>query len=210
MRKSFASLVVLVVLLIPNGPAHSQAPPPVPPPFCESTGILKADELPTLIPHDPACPLIGRIVEDHGVKIPIPIRGVGMGAEALLEGVDGDVITQILGLSTTLEGTVELLNVGDEAGGQTDESAAGSSPAPCEDDQSNLYVHKEYDTLKWHFKRDSWQLIQFDGPDLTRDQVESALRDAVSDITHMENSCGAADTVPQPLPTRETPAKRRR
>jgi Matrixin len=169
-------------------------------PVCGNAGPLEARTLPARIPPD-VCDLVGRVIEDHGAAVTVGSPGTSVYTEEILE----DGWTQEFQVTTAADGTVYVALVGDEASdadeapddsGIEEDAPFGGSPAPCNDPGKNPVGDSETDTHKWYFNRDTAPVNQPSSePQMTRDEVEVALREGTRDITQTINNCDMADNV---------------
>jgi hypothetical protein len=129
----------------------------------------------------------GDLVRDFGIGVYAPEPGGKAWAFA-----DGESGGQTLGLETQDDGTVIAYYLGDDSDEQSPHpqaSPAHSGTAECLDDYP-VASHGHWTTAySWYFNSGSTP------SELVVDSAEQALRDAAVNITHMDNNCGAVDSV---------------
>jgi hypothetical protein len=139
--------------------------------------VVDADEL------DP-----GDVVTDYGASVTVPEPGISVTANVLYQ--DG---SEELTATTALNGDVTLSDVGDESSGSAVASGATLTPfagiAACDDDAYGLEGMYWAGTFNWYLAVGSIP------GNLDVSNTTQALRDAGTNITTLNNSCGFADNV---------------
>lgn len=158
---------------------------------------MRAEEMPDRVPPS-QCDLQGRIIEDHGVAIRVPLPDRGAMAEAVLT----DGWTELFTVLTEADGTVALHQVGSEraAGRQrmtedrpqllpTTTYQAAQILAPCSDDAHGHNNFRENTQFTWRFTSPTAPPLL--GPVTT----ESELRAGMNAVVLAHNDCGRPDTI---------------
>ena len=184
--RSLAALALAVAGIATSLPAVA-APAPDFAPWCRSNAVLRAEELPR-VARPAQCPLDGRVIDDHGVRLVVPGRGEKIGGEAML--ADGS--TQVLEATRLSDGGLVLGQVGDE--GTHAESAGGGTvstmgASDCQDDAYQLSDYRETNNHVWYYKASTTP------PGLSIGAVAQDLVDAFNAISSSRNECGLRDEV---------------
>lgn len=182
----FAGLLVLPLVVIPSASAA--------PSWCLGDAIV-AGRAPSYVPPN-LCNLVGRSVRHpaSGLGVEVPAPGTSVGREDLFVGGG----TAMIEVSTDLNGIVHISydGEGDETiitdpSGPDPEMPAPLDPSACSDGAKADLGFQENDQFVWKYN-------QVSAPDTqlftNRDEVQD-IRDAVNNITHEDNNCGASDQV---------------
>lgn len=182
--------IVAAVVSLPTSLSAQTAPEILD--ACDSgQRAIRAAELPRVVEPE-ACSLEGKIIRDNGAGIVVPAPGESVHAEAMTTAG-----SQVLELTRSEDGTVELGSVGDEVknpptqnSASTYDVNAASSPYACNDPAYNIDDIKWYDRLGWYFNRSTTP------NELTRNGATGAIRRGGANITGARNNCGMADDIP--------------
>ena len=184
-----AALLLLAVAGIATSLPAVAAPARPAAPWCRANGPLRAESLPA-VAMPSQCDLDGRIIDDHGVRIPVPRRGEKAGGESML--ADGS--TQVLEVTRRTDGTVVLGQVGEE-GDEAHSTGGGAQTmgaSDCTDDAYQLSDYRDTTPHTWYYKASTTPA------GLSIGAVAQDLVDAFNAITTSRNECGLPDEVDAP------------
>ena len=145
-----------------------------------------AEDLPARIP--PGCDMAGRVIADHGPAVVVPDPGQSVSVEDYTSHGPQSLVVR-----TALDGTVEILNAGSDAGefDTTSGPGAGAGSADCFDSASELFYQRLTGPMHWYFNRNSTPTYI-----VSADDTLERIRQGGNNIMNVNNECTFSDVVP--------------
>lgn len=128
----------------------------------------------------------GDVVEDHGVAVVVPDRGIGVYSEGIMPG---DEAPQQLTVNTFPDGTVVVESYGAESEPETEPDGGNPLDNGCTDGAYVLAGHKWYTGFTWYYNAAGSPSY------LAADDIERAMRRGTTNVTQANNDCGFADNI---------------